>query len=97
MKIGLGHKIATFTSGLIFLIGAGLFSVMVYQERVIIHDLRMEESHEQAKRLSAQVESHLYNLDIRELRRAAENVLQGGSIDILWILDKEGRLLTDGS
>lgn len=97
MKIGLGHKIAAFTSALVFLIGAGLFSVMVYQEQVIIHDLRMQETHDHTKRISAQVEDHLYNLDIRELRRVAANILQAGGIDRLMILDEEGRLLTDGS
>ena len=97
MKLGLGLKIAAFTSSLILLIGAGLFGVVIYEEQVTIHDLRVEESLQYVNRTSSQVDDHLYTLDIRELRRAVSSVLEGGGVDIVWILDEEGRLLTDGS
>ncbi|MCK5166255.1 MAG: hypothetical protein KAQ66_03020, partial [Rhodospirillaceae bacterium] len=91
MKLGLGLKIAAFTSSLILLIGAGLFGVVIYEEQVTIHDLRVEESLQYVNRTSSQVDDHLYTLDIRELRRAVSSVLEGGGVDIVWILDEEGR------
>lgn len=97
MKFGLGLKIAAFTSALIFLIGAGLFGVMVYQDRVTLHDIRMEESEEYTKRTSSQIGDPLYNLDVREMRRVVSSALEGGRADLVWVLDDKGRLLTDGS
>lgn len=97
MKFGLGHKIAAFTSILILLIGAALFSVLVYREQVTIHNLRMEQSMEFAKRTAFQVDDYLYSLDIREMRRVVSGALQSGSVETVWVLDTQGRLLTDGS
>ncbi len=97
MKLGIGHKIAFFTSALIMLIGAGLFSVVIYKEQVTLHDLRAEESLHAAKRTSSLVDDHLYNLDIRELRNVVRSVLEGDGFDLIWVLDEDGRLLTDGS
>ncbi|HEY9163647.1 MAG TPA: HAMP domain-containing protein, partial [Magnetovibrio sp.] len=97
MKFGLGHKIAAFTSALIVLIGAGLFSVLVYQEQISIHQSRMNESMEYTMRMSSQVENALYDLDVRELRRVISTLVQSGGADLAWVLDTEGRLLTDGS
>lgn len=97
MKLGIGHKIAAFTSALIFLIGAGLFAVVIYEEQVVIHDLRIEESFQYATRTSSLVDDHLYALNVRELRRAVSSILEGGGIDLVWVLDEEGRLLADGT
>jgi len=96
MKFGLGHKIAALMSALIFLIGAGLSSVLIYQERVAIHDLRMDASHELTQRTATHIENDLYNLDIRKLRSTVATIMQGGGIDLIWVLDEHGRLLTDG-
>lgn len=97
MKFGLGLKIALFTSALILFIGVGLFGVVVYEERVTIHDLRMKESLETARKTSSLIENHLYNLDVRQLRRVVSSVVEGGGVDLVWVLDDQGRLITDGS
>jgi len=97
MKFGLSLKIAAFTSALIFLIGAGLFSVLLYQEQVTIHKLRMDDTMQATHRLSAQIETPLYHLDIRELRTVMANFLDSGAAELAWILDTQGRLLTDGT
>ncbi len=97
MKIGLGHKIAAFTSALIILIVAGLFSVMVYKEQATIHNLRMEETQVYVQQTASQADDHLYNLDIRALRSVVSSALKGGNADLMWVLDDQGRLLTDGS
>jgi len=97
MKFGLGLKIAAFTSALICLIGVALLGVLVYQERVTLHDMKMDEAGSYTKRTSSQVGDALYNLDIRELRRVVRSALEGGVADLVWVLDDKGRLLTDGS
>lgn len=97
MKFGLRLKIAVFTSGLIFFIGLGLFGTVVYEEQVTIHELRMESSRDTAKKTASLIENHLYNLDVRELRRDVRSVLEGGSIELAWVLDAQGRLISDGS
>ena len=97
MRLGLGLKIAAFTSALIVLIGAGLFGVVIYQERVTLYDLRVKKSIESVKRINPKVENPLYNLDVRALRNEVSSVLEGGGVDLVWVLDADGLLLTDGS
>ena len=97
MKLNLGLKIAAFTSTVILLIGAGLFGVVIYQERATVHDLRVEKSLEYAKRTSSLVDDHLYALDVRELRHVVSSALESSDLDLVWVLDEEGRLLTDGN
>ena len=93
----MGHKIATFTSVLILLIGAGLYGVVIYQGRLTAHELSTEKSLEYVKRTSSLIDDHLYALDVRELRHVVSSIMENGDLDLVWVLDEEGRLLTDGS
>ncbi len=96
MRIGLGLKIALFASALVLMIGAGLFGIAIYEEQVKNRELRMAEILDQARRIRSQVENPLYQFNVRELRNIVESVLEGGSVDLVWVLDNGARLLTDG-
>ena len=97
MTMGLGFKIAAFTSVMILSIGTFLFGVMSYQEHDKVHDVRAEASFAYARKISTLVSDDLDNLNVRKMRHVASSVLQDTSLSHVWILDKEGRLLTDGS
>lgn len=96
MKLSLGFKIAAFTSVLILLIGGGLFGIAIYVDRVTLHNMYMTEALKEAKRASTLIENDLYKLDTRELHHAIAGVLAGGSVDLIWVLDKDGQILTNG-
>lgn len=96
-RYGLGVKVALIASAIVVFIGAGLFGVVAYEQRVTFQEIRTAEMVEAVRKTAFQAENHLYNYNIRELRSIATGITEGRRIDLIWILDSEGRLLTDGS
>ncbi len=97
MTFGLRNKIVLFASGLVIVIGISLFSVTYYHNRVSIRALRVEQMSNVLYGTVSLVKTPMYLLDVRQLRDIISTVLQRGDLAIVWILDKEGRVLTDGS
>ncbi len=97
MRLNLGAKIALFTSGLIILVSAALFGATIYQDRIIVHDMRMQQLLTTAYNLSSDVENALYNYDVKTLRHQSNSLLKASNADFVWLLDTKGRLITDGS
>lgn len=96
-RFGLGFKVALIASSIVVFIGAGLFGVVAYEQRVTFQEIRTAEMMEAVRKTAFHAENHLYNYNVRELRSIATGVMEGRRIDLVWILDAEGRLLTDGS
>lgn len=96
-RTGLGFKVALIASSIVVFIGAGLFGVVAYEQRVTFQEIRTAEMMEAVRKTAFHAENHLYNYNIRELRSIATGVMEGRRIDLVWILDSEGRLLTDGA
>ena len=94
---GLGFKIAAFTSIMILSIGTVLFGVMTYQEHEEVHEVRTKASFAYANKMASLLSEDLYNLNIREMRQVVASIQQDQSLSLVWVLDKEGRLITDGS
>ncbi|PHS78886.1 MAG: hypothetical protein COB59_04685 [Rhodospirillaceae bacterium] len=97
MKFSLHLKIIFLASSLVIFIGVGLSAVAFYEERVTVHELRMEALKDTAKEAAYLAETPLYNLNIAELRRIVSSIKLNKDITMAWILDDQGRILTDGT
>ncbi len=95
-RFGLGIKVALIASAIVIFIGAGLFGVVAYEQRVTFQEIRAAEMMEAVRKTAYQAENHLYNYNIRELRAIAAEIMEGRRVDLVWILDSEGRILSDG-
>ena len=88
-RYGLGVKVALIASAIVVFIGAGLFGVVAYEQRVTFQEIRTAEMVEAVRKTAFQAENHLYNYNIRELRSIATGITEGRRIDLIWILDSE--------
>jgi len=95
-RFGLGIKVALIASAIVIFIGAGLFGVVAYEQRVTFQEIRTAEMMEDVRKTAFHAENHLYNYNIRELRNIAAGIMEGRRVDLVWILDSEGRILSDG-
>ena len=94
---GLGFKVALIASAIVVFIGVGLFGVVAYEQRVRFQEIRTAEMMEVVRKTAFHAENHLYNYNIQELRSTAAGLLEGRRVDLVWLLDSDGRLLTDGA
>lgn len=97
MKFSLHLKIIFLASSLVIFIGVGLSAVAFYDDRVTVHQLRMKALKDTAREAAYLAETPLYNLNIAELRRIVSSVLLDRDITVAWVLDEQGRILTDGT
>ncbi|OUR79219.1 hypothetical protein A9Q83_05145 [Alphaproteobacteria bacterium 46_93_T64] len=97
MRLGLKSKISLFASGLVFLIGVGLFSITYYLEITSKRALQYEQISSVVSRINALVETPLFMFDVRRIRDVVSIIAQSGEFDTVWVLDPAGRIITDGS
>lgn len=97
MKLNLQLKIILLASSLVVLIGAGLTANTFFKERVTAHKLESELLESMAKETVFLVGNPLYLFDLSGLRRIISSVRLGQNVDLAWVLDTEGRVITDGS
>ncbi|WP_053005783.1 ATP-binding protein [Kiloniella spongiae] len=96
MKFGLKNKIILFASILVVSIAFALFSITYYNEKVSNKEASLTRLSHILQRTILTVENSIYTLNIREIRSSVSASLQHDHIDIILVLDKEGRVLTNG-
>jgi len=94
--LGLRAKIALFASALVLLIGFSLFSVTYYHEHVSLKEQRTGQALGLLERTISRVETPMLLSDIQNLRDIIASTLRAEDLAFAWILDAEGRLITDG-
>jgi len=97
MKFSLHLKIILLATSLVIFIGVGLSAVAFFKDRVSDLQLRMDVLKDTAKEAVFLSETPLYNLNIAELRRVVSAILLDQDITVAWVLDDQGRILTDGT
>lgn len=97
MSLRLTTKIVIGVTVLLIFVGVALFGVAYLQNRGVHGGLRAERVESSLNSTIVLIRNPLYKLDVRRLREIAATIRQSGEISILWVLDPENRIITDGT
>ncbi len=93
----LQQRIVLLTASMIILTGIGLTTLTLYDGYIVAKRHHLTELEATVIEAGSLVESDLYRYNVHKLRNAALSIRSGRKLEYLWVLDRSGRLITDGS